>query len=324
MTRVSIVIVTFNSARWLPRALDHAAQQEEIETEIVVVDNASSDRSAGIAGEHASVAKVIRNASNLGFAAGQNTGIAATSGEVILCLNPDVFLARDFLARLIPRLTGAYGFATGKLVRADPTTGCPNGTLDSTGIFFKRNRRHVDRGAGESDDGRYGDPSEVFGATGAALLARRDALEAVSPPGSGPFDEAFFAYREDADLAWRAQLLGFRCFYDPSAVAAHVRALRPDHRRSHLDPTINMHSVKNRYLMLIKNETWEGLRPDLIPFLAREAVIAGGVLLRERSSLRAYPLLFRCVREARHQRRWITERRQVSAAELRSHLLLDA
>lgn len=319
---VSVVVVTRDSTRWLGRCLDALAAQEGAKCEVVVVDNASSDGSAAVAEAHDAVSQVIRRPANEGFARGQNLGMAATRGELVLCLNPDCFLAPDFLARLAPHLEGPIGFGTGKLLRADPVSGEALSTVDSTGLCFTRARRHVDRGADQPDDGRWDEPGEVFGATGAALLARRDALEAVTPPGhAGPFDESFWCYREDADLAWRAQTLGWRCWYEPAAVAGHVRALRPDHRRAHLDPDVNMHSVKNRYLMLAKNETWEGLRPDLGPLLAREAMIAGGVLLRERSSLQAYPLLVRALGQARRDRKWIQARRRVSGAEMRPRFL---
>ena len=68
------------------------------------------------------------------------------------------------------------------------------------------------------------------------------------------FDADFFAYREDADLAWRAQLFGWKCLYTPLAVAYHVRQVLPE-KRSALPALINMHSVKNRWLMRIKNTT---------------------------------------------------------------------
>ena len=338
-----MVVVTWNSARWLTRTLDRLADQRGVRLEVLVVDNASSDQSVELAERHPVVQRVIRRPNNGGYATGNNAGIASSSGPVVLCLNPDVFLEPSFVTTLVDRLEGRRAFATGKLLRADASTGEPTKVIDSTGLFFLRNRRHVDRGASEPDDGAYCEPEEVFGATGAALMATREALEDVAPPGhrgcaspwcgrapplhslraSGrAFDEAFFSYREDADLAWRAQLLGWRCWYEPSALGYHVRALRPDDRRAHLDPAINMHSVKNRYLMLLKNESWASLRPDLVPVLARELLIAGGVLLKERSSLRAYPLLLGHLRDAIRQRRWIQARRVTTPVELRSRLFI--
>ena len=101
----------------------------------------------------------------------------------------------------------------------------------------------------------------VFGASAAAALYRRAMIDDVAVDGDF-FDPDFFAYREDADVAWRAQLLGWRCIYTPAAVAYHVRTVTPANRRS-LPPVINMHSVKNRFLMRIKNAT-PGSVPPLL------------------------------------------------------------
>ena len=318
------MVVTHNSERWLARTLDGAAGLDGVATEIVVVDSGSRDGSLAVARGHPGVSRVIALDANIGFAAGQNIGIRASTGELVLSLNPDVFLDHRYVGHLAPRLTGRYGFGTGRLLRADPETGEAIAVIDSTGLFFTRERRHVDRGAGEAADNRYCEAGDVFGACGAALLARRDALDDVSPPGRGPFDEAFWSYREDADLAWRAQVLGWRCWYEPSATGAHVRALKPDQHRSTIDPLINMHSVKNRYLLLVKNETWRGLRPDLWPFLRREALVAAGVVLRERSSGRAYPLLAGALPRALRERRWIASRRHLDADTLRRRQMLPA
>ena len=86
--------------------------------------------------------------------------------------------------------------------------------IDSTGIYFTPNMRHLDRGAEEQDRGQFDREQYVFGATGAAAMFRREFIEAVSVEGQF-FDEEFFAFREDADLAWRAQLMGWKCLYTP-------------------------------------------------------------------------------------------------------------
>ena len=146
----------------------------------------------------------------MGFAAGQNQAIRAAKGDWLLCLNPDVVLADDFVARLVE--AGAAhpdaGSICGKLLRWNPDSE-PHQTriIDSTGIYFTRNMRHLDRGAEEMDNGQYDRAQYVFGATGAAAMFRRSFVEAVSVDGEF-FDEDFFAYREDADLAWRGAAHG--------------------------------------------------------------------------------------------------------------------
>ena len=197
---------------------------------------------------------MIYNESNVGFAAGQNQAIRASTGEWVLCLNPDVVLSPDFVSQLV-----AAGEAhprrrqlCGKLLRWDPAAEQhKTNIIDSTGIYFTRNMRHLDRGAEETDNGQYDRVQYVFGASGAAAMFRREFIEAVSVEGQF-FDEEFFAFREDGDLAWRAQVMGWKCLYTPAAVAWHVRRVTPE-RRADLPLVINWHSVKNRFLMRGKN-----------------------------------------------------------------------
>ncbi len=128
--------------------------------------------------------------------------------------------------------------------------------------------RHFDRGWHQLDDGAYDRAEYVFGACAAAALYRRQMIDDVSIDGDF-FDPDFFAYREDADVAWRAQLLGWRCIYAPAAVGWHVRSVVPGKRRS-ITPSINMHSVKNRFLMRIKNATPGLYRHCWLPMTARD------------------------------------------------------
>src|SRR5262249_9145749 len=137
--------------------------------------------------------------------------------------------------------------ASGKLLRMDGKT------IDSTGIIMLREQRHLDRGAGQLDVRQYQRPEEIFGPSGAAAMYRRAALDDVAFQGQY-CDEDFFAYREDADLAWRCRLLGWSSIYVPTAVARHARRVTPE-RRAQLPKEINYHSVKNRFLLRFNNMT---------------------------------------------------------------------
>jgi len=124
-------------------------------------------------------------------------------------------------------------------------------------------------------------------------------------------DEDFFTYREDADVAWRGRLFGWRAAYVAEAVGWHVRTVTPEKRRE-LPAFINMHSVKNRFMMRMKNE---GLYLALrnAPFeLARDLVIIAALLTVERSSLPAFPWLWRNRKRIFAKRREIQRRRRVS------------
>ena len=124
------------------------------------------------------------------------------------------------------------------------------------------------------------------------------------------FDPDFFVYREDADVAWRAQLMGWRCIYTPLARGYHVRNVLPGNRRA-LPPEINMHSVKNRFLMRIKNMTAGSVPAQLA--LDHRARPGGGrrCLLREHTSLKAFWYLARNWRRVLAKRREIMKRRRV-------------
>jgi len=175
--------------------------------------------------------------------------------------------------------------------------------VDSTGIYFTPMLRHLDRGSQEVDNGHFLSFEYVFGATAAAALYRRTMIEDISIQGEF-FDPDFFVYREDADVAWRAQLMGWRCLYTPMARGYHVRNVLPGNRRA-LPPVINMHSVKNRFLMRIKNMTPDLYRRNWLSITVRDVVVIGACLLHEHSSLKAFLYL------ARNWKRVIAKRHEI-------------
>jgi GT2 family glycosyltransferase len=228
-------------------------------------------------------------------------------------LNPDVGLPANFLAEMIAagEREARIGTVTGKLRAMDADLQPPaQPLLDSTGIYFTPNMRHFDRGSKEPDHGQYETPEYVFGATGAAALYRRRMMTDVSIGGEF-FDEDFFAYREDADLAWRAQLLAWSCVYTPRAVGYHVRSVLPSNRRK-VAAAVNMHSVKNRWYLRMKNMTPDLYRRHWLAIRGRDALIVTACLLREWSSLRAFPTVIRNAAKMREKHREIMRRRRVN------------
>jgi GT2 family glycosyltransferase len=124
------------------------------------------------------------------------------------------------------------------------------------------------------------------------------------------FDPDFFVYREDADVAWRAQLLGWHCIYTPHARGYHVRKVLPGNRRA-LPSAINMHSVKNRYLMRMKNMTADLYRRNWLAITVRDLVVISCCLLREQSSLKAFWYVARNWNRVMGKRREIMSRKRV-------------
>ena len=131
------------------------------------------------------------------------------------------------------------------------------------------------------------------------------------------FDEDFFAYREDADLAWRAQWMGWKCLYVPEARGFHVRRVLPE-RRSILPADINMHSFKNRFLLRAKNMDLGTYARFFVPITIRDLGAVAYVLAREPSSLRAFPLAIRALPHAWAVRKALQRHRKTTAREIRS------
>ncbi len=309
---VSVTIVTYNSGRFIKRCLESVLAQKCSGKEIIIVDNASTDGTTDILEQFEGACTIVYNDKNIGFAAAQNQAIQLSSGGWILTLNPDVLLLPNFIQALVDagQSDPKTGTVCGKLLSILATFDLPDKPLvDSTGIYFTPMLRHLDRGSQEVDNGHYLNFEYVFGATAAAALYRRTMIDDVSINDEF-FDPDFFVYREDADVAWRAQLLGWRCMYTPHARGYHVRNVLPGNRRA-LPPVINMHSVKNRYLMRIKNMTGDLYWHNWLSITARDVVVVGCCLLREQSSLKAFWYLARSWKRVLAKRRIIMERRRV-------------
>jgi GT2 family glycosyltransferase len=306
---VSIIVVSHDSAGDLAVALGSAVAQRGVSCETLLVDNASSDASRNAPRAFGGAVRLLALPENVGYAAAMNAGIAATAGRYVLALNPDCRLEPDFAAILTRRLDASdaadVGSASGRLYRAEGPGLARSALLDSTGMRFTASGRHFDRGAGELAAGRYESEEEIAGASGAAGFYRREALEGARIA-TGEFDADFFLYREDADLAWRLRRLGWRCLYVPSAVASHRRRNTPERRRG-MSALANMHSVKNRFLLRINNQTAGQCLRTAIPTFARDFVVLGACLTVERSSLPAFRWLWS------NRRRLWAKRREIQA-----------
>ena len=303
---VSITIVTYNSGRFIKRCLESVLAQRYPSREIIVIDNNSQDGTVDILEQFEDRCTVVYNDENIGFAAAQNQAIGLSSGDWVLTLNPDVLLLPNFIQALVDagQIHPKIGTVCGKLLAMTATFDIPARPLvDSTGIYFNPMLRHLDRGSQEIDNGHYLNFEYVFGATAAAALYRRQMIEDIAIVNEF-FDPDFFVYREDADVAWRAQLMGWRCIYTPHARGYHVRNVLPGNRRA-LPPEINMHSVKNRFLMRIKNMTPDLYRRNWFSITVRDVVVLGACLLHEHSSLRAFVYL------AKNWKRVIAKRREI-------------
>jgi GT2 family glycosyltransferase len=302
----TILLISQDRAHDMRYSLPAALAQPN--SEVIVVDNASSDATGAMAKEHG--AEHLRLNERVCWAAANNAGIAAAQGDAVLLLNADCFLEPGFLAAARPHLDRPQtGMVTPKLIRTNG--GRPAERLDAidcVGMVVDRRRKNNLAGHGRPSLA-YDTASESFGPDGAAALYSREMLEDVAIEGK-PLDETFEKWAVDVDLAWRAQILGWRGSYEPTAVAYHVRSYSPS-TRAGMPERDRRVQFRNRYLMMVKNDTLQDVRGDLVRIAGYEMAAFGYALLRERHLLRGYGELRHLLPTARRHRLEIQARRRL-------------
>jgi GT2 family glycosyltransferase len=300
---VTVHLLIYNHKDYLESCIESVLRQTYQPLDFIISDNNSSDGSAAFVKKKYPRLKFVENETNLGYSKGHNLIIASSKSAYFVPLNPDVVLADDFIEKLVKaiEIDDSVGMVTGKLYRNREKI------IDSVGIYFTLSLRHLDRGSNVKDEGQFEKMEYVFGVSGAAPLFRRAMIEDIKIFGEF-FDNDFFAYREDADLSWRAQMMGWKAIYTPFAVAYHERKVLPTERRK-VPEEINLHSVKNRYLMRIKNLTWGVGVKTFLFFSLRDALVVGYTLFFERTSLKAFVLVFKCLPRSIKKRKIIMKKR---------------
>jgi GT2 family glycosyltransferase len=209
---ISVVVVNFNGKKFLDDCLLSLSRQTFRDFEVILVDNGSSDGSAGYIREQYPSVILVETGKNLGFAGGTNAGIHVAKSEFIFTLNNDTIADPHLLEEIIKPMqeNPGVGMCGTKML-------FPDGRINSTGICISRSGAAWDRGMGEPDRGQYDTAEEIFGPCAGAALYRRSMLDKI-----GHFDEDFFMYMEDVDLAFRGRLAGWTCMYVPVARVVHI------------------------------------------------------------------------------------------------------
>ena len=269
MIRISLIILNWNGLADLAGCLGSVASQTRAPDEVWVVDNGSADGSVEwIRREYPDV-HLIENSENEGFCRGNNQAIAESTGDWVVLLNNDAEIRPDFIAVLseaaqtVPTCVGMLATRIYMFDRRD--------VFDSAGLLVYPDGVCRSRGWLEIDQGQYDVSADVIGPNGCAAAYRRSMLDET-----GCFDESFFAYLEDLDLAMRAQSAGWTCRYVPEAVAYHKKSISSGY-----------HSAFKAHLVE-RNRIWVALKTfplrllilspayTLIRYLAQGYAVASG------------------------------------------------
>ena len=299
---ITVLVLSVDEAPLLEQCLDAIVGQPD--AGVVVVDNACTDATPEVAERHG--ARVLRLGRRQSYAAAMNAAIAATGGEAVLLLNADCLVGGGFVAALRAALDGdaRIGSVAPRLMRSVDAD-----EIDAAGITIDKRRKNLLVGHG-APASAYATPGPAFGGDGAAVLWRRAALEDCAV-GAEVLDEDMALWATESDLAWRAQLRGWRCVYEPRAVARHVRTYSPSTPREQLAAGHRRMQFRNRLLMAYKNETASGALRDLPWIAGYEIAALGFALLRERELLGAYREAWALRAGARRRRAVVQARRCV-------------
>lgn len=324
--RIIVSLVTWNSAAYLEPLFASLRAQTEQSLELLITDNASTDDTVVLLSD--AIANLpfpvtfFREKENTGFAKAHNHHIREAirrKARFFFVVNPDCVIEPHAIALLVQALEShdRAGSAGGKILRAQFLT--ENGlttlqklsTIDSTGLLMTRARQWKERGHGEEDRGQYTE-GPTLGVTGAFALYRVRALVDTAFKQEGKrefFDEDFFSYKEDIDLAWRLQLFGWSAWYTPHAIAWHHRMFGRTRRRF-VAPWLRALSWRNHFFLLIKNDDFRPWYSLILIFLRECAKFFWIIFLEPAPLPRLLPSIIRLWGTMRIKRQWIMQHRR--------------
>ena len=322
---MTVSLVTFDGARWLPGCLASLAAQDLAAFEVLVSDNASRDGSLALLRDWTyrdPRMRVRASPTNVGYAAGHNAAIRDAEGEVVVLLNQDVELDPGFLSAVMAAFEAhpEAGSIQPRL-RQLAAPGDRRETLDTTGLAMGRDRRAVSRGQGLPDGPEHQHGQAIWGVDGPVPAYRLSALREATlarPGGSWEvLDEDFFLYKEDVDLAWRLRRLGWTAWYEPAALGWHGRGSGGTGATTMLDiartnrgvsSRVRRLSWRNQRLMQIKNEDPRGYLRDLPWIWRRELLSLLFIVANDPRDLAAVPELVRMAPTAWRKRQLLRAR----------------
>ena len=313
--KVAVVIPNWNGADMIVECIDSLLRQD-IKHTLIIVDNGSVDESVDIIESNYLDVVLLKNSSNLGFAGGVNTGIRYALTEkfdAVALINNDAIASKNWLGDLVRVLETheSVGIATSKIMSLDKSH------IDSTGDIYTTWGLPYPRGRNEEVGNQYDTSNWVFGASGGASIYRSTMLNEI-----GLFDEDFFAYYEDVDISFRAQLAGWKVYYEPKSEVYHATSTTG----SRIPGFFTYQTIKNYPLLFWKNVP-TSLMPKMLPrfmfayfiFELKGLLTPSRTIPTIKGDLKALSLMSKKLRERKH----IQKNRKVTDEYIRSILTWD-
>ena len=332
---VSIVLVVYNGEKYIRHCLRAATAQKYPNCEVIVFDNASTDRTIEIVGQEFPGVKIVKNPTNLGTWPGQEAALEHANGEFIVSLSVDVMIDEDFVQQAVEEIQkdARIGAIQGKLYQYNFDQLANNSyrsgkIIDTCGFKIYKSRKIGNIGHGERDFGQYNKTNEIFGVEGAVPFFRRAALEDIRIENKIA-DPDYFWYGDDLDIVWRMNMFGWRQIFVPSAIAWHDRSTtkgtaetpvlgqikRLSSRRS-----IPIHKRRldwsNVRFTIIKNDYIINILKDAPRILIREIATFGYWILFEQRMFLEIGRFFKLLPKMLRRRKLVMEAARVTSSEI--------
>jgi hypothetical protein len=303
---VSFIVLLSKYGDQIDRCLKSILQQTFKNYEIILVANGLTAQTVRSLRQKYPSLTILQNKDNLGSSRGRNQGILAAKGEYIATLDDDVVPDRRWLEELMTWVLkeGGFGMWASKIL----LRGCCSGIIDSAGIEISKNGQAYNRNHLHRNDASE-QPEEVFGPCSAAAIYKKDLFEDI-----GLFDEDYFIYYEDVDLAFRARLAGWKCLYIPQAIAFHHHSWslgQGSYRK-------NFFMERNKLLTIIKNWPLKYMLYYAPRIAAYDLLTDTYYILRKKdfSRLKAKVSAFKQLPRVLRERSKVHDKRRISDTEM--------
>ena len=321
MSKISINLVTWNGEKYIKHCINSVLNQTFKDYELNILDNGSHDKTVEVIESNFPQFKILKNKENIGFAKGHNKLFAWAKSDYIMCLNQDMILEPNFLENIFNFLDNAkdkyeIGSIEPKLLQwkfndNDPYNADKSGktnTIDTCGFQVFKNHKVIDFGQLQENINEFNETKEVFGPSGACPIYSKNALESIKI-NNEYFDEDFFSYKEDVDLAFRLRLAGYKCYFLPNAICYHDRSIRSglsviENRKSKSN-WVNQYSYRNHIYLLIKNEFFTNFIRCFFPLFVYEFKKFIYILFFEHETLKFFFKNFKLISKMKKKRKYI-------------------